>query len=33
MNFEQTPAIPAIAGDGLAYSVVSLQFLDSSLEV
>jgi hypothetical protein len=25
--------IPAIAGDGIAYSVAYLQFLDSSLEV
>ncbi len=27
------PAIPAIAGDALAYGVVCLQFLDSSFEV
>ncbi len=36
MKFERTPAIQAIAGDGLAYgvgSVACLQFLDSSLEV
>jgi hypothetical protein len=30
-NFEQTPDIPAIAGDGLAYGVACLQFLDFSL--
>jgi hypothetical protein len=33
MKFERTPDIPAIAGDGLAYGVACLQFLDSSLEV
>jgi hypothetical protein len=33
LNFELWPDIPAIAGDGIAYGVASLQFLDSSLEV
>jgi hypothetical protein len=33
MKFEQLPDIPAIAGDGIAYGVACLQFLDSSLEV
>jgi hypothetical protein len=33
MKFEQSPDIPAIAGDGLAYAVPCLHFLDSSLEV
>jgi hypothetical protein len=33
MKFEQTPDIPAIAGDGLAYGVPCLQFSDSSLEL
>ena len=33
MKFEQTPDIPAIAGDGLAYAVANLQFLDCGLEV
>ncbi len=33
MKFERTPAIPAIAGDGLVYGVACLQFLDSSLAV
>ncbi len=31
-EFEQTQDILAIAGDGLAYGVACLQFLDSSLE-
>jgi hypothetical protein len=30
MKFEQTPAIPAILGDSLAYGVACLQILDSS---
>jgi hypothetical protein len=29
MKFERTPDIPANAGDGLAYGVFCLQFLDS----
>ncbi len=33
MKFERLPDIPAIAGDGIAYGVACLQFLDSSLEV
>ncbi len=33
MKFKWTPDIPVIAGDGLAYGVACLQFLDSSLEV
>ena len=33
MKFEQTPDIPANAGDGLIYGVACLQILDSSLEV
>jgi hypothetical protein len=33
MKFERTPDIPAIAGDGLAYGVTCLQFLDSGLEL
>jgi hypothetical protein len=32
MKFERTPAIPAFAGDGLAYGVACLQGLDSILE-
>jgi hypothetical protein len=30
MKFESKPDIPEIAGDGLAYFVACLQFLDSS---
>jgi hypothetical protein len=33
MEFERTPDIPVIAGDGITYGVACLQFLDSSLEV
>jgi hypothetical protein len=33
MKFQQVPAIPAIAVDGLAHGVACLQFLDSNLEV
>jgi hypothetical protein len=33
MKFERTPDIPVIAGDGITYGVVCLQFLDSSLEI
>ncbi len=33
MKFELMPAIPVIAGDDIAYGVVCLQLLDSSLEV
>jgi hypothetical protein len=33
MKFERTSDIPAIAGDGLAHGVASMQILDSSIEV
>jgi hypothetical protein len=30
MNFERTPDIPVIAGDGITYGVACLQFSDSN---
>ncbi len=32
LKFKLLPDIPAITGDGIAYGVACLQFLDSSLE-